>query len=405
MRIAHYFGGRTLLKAILAVGLLGGSVWAKPGVVKTRDGSFSGDVSEAEEGKVIVTVGKIPMIISRGDVISIQYVDSPEEQFAKRLADLKPQDARGRLDLATWAMQQRLYKQANQAVEAAISINPNSKEAIDLQTSIRAQQDMDRLKSVAPADGDSASSGDQSAGRRLLTNDDINAIRQKELGREEVPIRFSNDVRKQFCDKEKRPIADFVRLAMSEQARLILDTGTADMRNNVRIMGDPASIVTFKQSIQPVILQGCATQGCHSGKPRGGFVLMSPAQGDQAAYTNFYILTQYTRKVDKAQLAMIDRTQPDRSLLLQYALPRETADAKHPAVQRYNGLFRNANDPRQRLLTDWLTTGLVPQQSDYGIKYDVPGKAASPKEESGKAAPTNGASTKPAPATTPAAGK
>jgi hypothetical protein len=146
-----------------------------------------------------------------------------------------------------------------------------------------------------------------------------------------------------------------------------------EWRNDVRIMSDPASIVAFKQRVQPAIMQGCASAGCHSGSTGGSFVLLENPTTDAVAYTNFYILTSYVKQIDKRKIGMIERTTPQQSLLLQYGLPLENADPKHPPVAGYRGIYRIPSDPRFQLVARWLGESLTVPAPDYSaIKYEPP---------------------------------
>ena len=139
-----------------------------------------------------------------------------------------------------------------------------------------------------------------SAARRLLTPDDINTIRQHELQTDDTGVRisFQGDVRKRYAEQNNMTFAEFNRLAPIEQARRILKSDDPAMRRQVRITSDPSSLAEYKRRVQPLVLSQCATSGCHGGSAGGDFVLHSPADSDAVAYTNFYILQQYQRRVE-----------------------------------------------------------------------------------------------------------
>src|SRR5688500_9203791 len=82
--------------------LLAAVLPAKPGIVKTRDGqTYEGDVTE-EGTTVTIATRRVPVVIQRGDVESIQYTGTFDEQFAERIAKLDPKDAAGRVTVARW---------------------------------------------------------------------------------------------------------------------------------------------------------------------------------------------------------------------------------------------------------------------------------------------------------------
>lgn len=388
----------------LAVCALTASVWARTGTVKMRDGgSYQGDITEGEDGRIVVKVHNVDMRIDRRDVAAITYVDDAAADFKKRLAALGPKDVKGRLDLAQWALSQQQYEWAKQAGQSALDIDPNSKEATDFVVMVRRQQDLERAPKASqnsqpggdPLLPDAPGTTKTPPGaleHKQLSADDINTIRQFELGGEESNYRatFTNDVRRRYVTKYPTPggsLAQFMSLPVDRQVRNILHDAP-DMRNDVRIVSDPQSMSLFKTRVQPAILASCATTACHGGTGAGNFVLITPADSDPAVYTNFYILSQYVKKLDKAgaaQAQMIDRTAPAKSLLLQYTLPTDAADLHHPETPNYRPPFRNTADPRYKAVSDWLTGSLSPATPDYGIKYTPPGSTG-----------TDASSTKPA---------
>ena len=64
--------------------------------------------------------------------------------------------------------------------DSALTIDPNNREATDLQNTISSQMRLEQNK-VAPPDMPTPPPAANGVERRLLTNNDINIIRQKEL--------------------------------------------------------------------------------------------------------------------------------------------------------------------------------------------------------------------------------
>lgn len=376
----------TVAVATLASGLI-----AAPGVVTHRDGNtFTGDVSEDQPGKVIVKVRGIPIVIDRSDVVSIKYTEP--EDFQKKLENLPKGDFKAHMDLAKWAYGQRRYDWVIEAAEAALQIDPNSREATDMIIMARRQRELERAHPAG--DGQTAQGGKSTTTpavptHKTLTPDDINLIRQNELrDREDFRVQFLNDVRRKYCEANKLSLAQFMARPVTEQAREII-RNAPELRNDVRISTDPASILQFKRSVQPALIQGCATAGCHSGQTGGGFVLLTNTENEAVAYTNFHILNTYVKKFGPQQIAMIERTQPERSLLLQFGLPGEDRPIKHPAVPNYRPIYRTPNDPRFLLVARWLGESLTVPAPDYSaIQYEVP-KNPSKFDDAPTTAPSN----------------
>ena len=145
-------------------------------------------------------------------------------------------------------------------------------------------------------------------------------------------------------------------------------------------MSDPPSIADFRRSVQPIILSGCATSGCHGGPAAGKFTLVSPATTDEATYTNFYVLTNYKKQLQTVvpaggifggmtEIEMIDRGNPQRSLLVQYSLPADVAEFDHPAVNNYQPPFQNVFEARARPMIAWIERTLRLNPDPTGINY------------------------------------
>jgi hypothetical protein len=402
--------------AALSLLLLAAHLSAKPGVVKTRDGqTYEGDVKE-DGATVTVTARKVPLTIQRADIDSIEYLGTIDEQYQQRMAKLTEKDVNGRLDVARWAFDEGRYDLARDAVESALTIDPNSREANTLLESIRVQIRLERGKKggagtaearrmtttpsdVTPTTAPATTVVDP---RNLLTADDINTIRQFELKSNDTHVRinFARDVKKRFAAEQNMRVQDLNALPQFEQLQEILEKGTADMRRDVRIVSDPSSILDYRRSVQPLMLQSCATSNCHGAAGAGGLMFFSPADNESVSYTNFFILQTYSRRVAEqpgpfgpGDQRLIDRVAPARSLLLQYGLPASIADWDHPKVNGYRAVFRNRDDNAYGRLFDWIRDGLKHPlgTEDYGINYTPPtGRSG------GRAAPATNPTTEPA---------
>jgi hypothetical protein len=164
--------------------------------------------------------------------------------------------------------------------------------------------------------------------------------------------------------------------------------------------------------VQPLVINNCATVGCHGGRNAGKFVLFNNnTERDEVAYTNFYILQNYKQSLGDKEYSMIDRTYPERSILAYFSLSPEASELKHPEIkgQTYKPIAANKSAPAYRTLIEWMKE-LQAGDANYGIKYDLPGGGASkadspPKKDAPKNdAPKAGDAPKPAAATPPKPG-
>jgi hypothetical protein len=393
---------RFWLAGALAISVAAGAVLARTGIVRTTDGqSYQGEVREEEETVIVVSHG-VETILRRDNIDSIEYPESVEQQFEQRMQQLADNDVQGRLQLAQWAFQRREYDLSLRAIESALQIDPNSREAVDMQTQVRSQIRLERQQRRQAEERAAARANDQPEAapreaqpgqregirarreRRLLSNDDINRIRQKELQRIDgrIRIRFENNIVRRFAEETKQNLRAFTALPQVEQAIQIIDykdDPQGRFARDVRILDDPASLREYKMQIQPAILANCATSNCHGSAAGGDFILHTPADSDAVSYTNFYVLQSYTQTPQNeapgvfggGELRMIDRNRGESSLLVQYGLPRDTVQHGHPNVRNLRPMMRNRDDAQYRRIVSWMNMSLRPVTPEYGIDFDI----------------------------------
>jgi hypothetical protein len=393
-------------------------LFAKQGIIKTRDGrTLEGDIAEKSDG-VTITLRGIPTSIARENIDSIQYVGNVEEQYKEKLAALpKNPTAKDHLDIARWLFENKAYDLARQECQAALQIDPNNTDAATLSHTIESQLRLERTARLTggtgtgtgatgagntpPRTGTGTTAGPTTAHNaslhKYLSADQINLLKQAEWpqGDNSVKISFAGDVKRKYIASAKMNAAEFNALSPMEQAKEILADGTPEERAGIRILNDPAPLTEFKKTIQPMVLTNCATAGCHGGAGGGRFFLYGTADSDAATYTNFYLLTQTSAKVNGAQRVMFDRTYPDESLLVLYGLPVEISKVSHPEVKsaQWRNLFRSTQDAQYQILLKWINK-LVKPDPNYGFAFSLD-SAEVPAEN-------NKATSAPAPAPAPA---
>jgi len=380
---------------------------ARQGSVTTRDGRhIEGDITDlGPEGVRIATKGGT-LTLSRTEVASILYADSIPELYQKRLAALpKNATSEDHYKLAQWLYDLKAYELARIEANTALDLNPNSAEAGLLRRLIDRAMAAERAKQAGPATAPATAAKAAppmppapSRGPRLLTADEINLIRQGEMGPADTSlrVRFEGDVQKRFVEHVAADPREFASRPDFARARDILARGTDQMRKDVRILSDPARVAEFRMRILPMVLTGCASLECHGGAQGGNFQLVNPASTDDAVYTNFYILTHYAHTVGDRRRRLIERAYPEQSLLAEYGLPRDIAEFDHPEVAGWNNLFRSTTDPRFVMLMRWIRDSLGAQEPRYELNYPLGGDTPATRPATPLAGPPG-----PAPPTTP----
>jgi hypothetical protein len=368
-------------------------VWAagRPGVVRTKAGGvYEGSVEE-KENIVTVNVRGIITNIERENVTTITYGDF-ESRFTEDYAKLKPDDAKGRIAMGRRAFDERRYDLAEKALRDAQQVDPNNAEAAEL---LRLTLSQKRLESGTPGANDPGSTG-QTPGTpgttantspwKTLDPDQINKIKQGELSRadDKTNFRFENNVLKRYHDSDPNTGMNFTQFSRQPnyvKAQMIIRNG-GELAKDVVVTSDPQSMLTFRREVMPIVLQGCATAACHGGANDSAkvFAMISPSPSVADAYTNYFVLHKYKKNVSEGVIEgvfnatfapMIDRLTPDQSLLLQYGLPEQNADRKHPVVRGYNGIFsRGRDDPKYRTVVNWISS-LDKVEPDYKIDFKL----------------------------------
>lgn len=390
----------TAAAACIACGLSASLLFARPGVVKTRDGkTLEGEIEEKPD-QVVVTIKNIRTAINRDNVEGqVEYFDNTEARYQDKVSKLpaKP-SAADHLALARWCFDVKLYDQALAEIDKARRIDPNSPEAATLEQTVLAQRRIEKARAGntgtpatpgttrpptpapgAATPGAAAATGDKP---RLLTPDDINAIRLMEWRENDtvVPrVTVPAKVRKEFVEAKAYDPGDFASKTPAQQAYFILKEGTPEMKSQIRVTTDPQALIEYRRTVQPLVLNNCATVGCHGGHNAGRFFLFAnnPDRED-VAYTNFYILQKYRQTVGEREHEMIDRTYPDRSILTQFALAPDAAEIKHPPLkgQTYKPIAASKSGPGYLAVINWIKS-LQTGEPNYGIEYTLP--TSSPK--------------------------
>ncbi|MCC6239408.1 MAG: hypothetical protein IT448_03815 [Phycisphaerales bacterium] len=420
---------------------------ARPGVVQLTDGQrIEGEITRDDPGQVTMSIRGIETVISRDRIASVAYTQDPAEEFQSRRKALSANDAAGRIALARWAFDNRLYSQAREVLDDVLdNVDPNSAEAQELQTLVRRQIELERRSQQQQAASNGQTGADQMSAPEANPNrapvptaeNQLNAqqimlikIGETHRGKENnLRLSVPADMRTTIIKAENINSRTFENLSALDKLDLVTKYfSNIDDLNRVKLTGNPAVMQYFQQQIQPTILAGCASAGCHNTPAAGNFMLFERAGDERTTYTNFLILQQYVKqgstadaaggaaaysaKTDGAatadgigaggavagtsifgdqthRVAMLDRQRPQDSLLLQYMLPSDQTANPHPPARGFRPLVRDRSDRRYVDVLRWISS-LNPISPDYQISYTPPQK---PADTSG---PTTAPTTAPA---------
>jgi hypothetical protein len=215
-------------------------------------------------------------------------------------------------------------------------------------------------------------------------------------------VEFRNDAIEKFI-KTMRGVGDFQKegfaqefrkASKAKQARYILENAPVGdaIRDDIVVKTDPAAMREFRGPVWRWISTNCAATTCHGAeKGKKGLKLYNaPGSNVNVDYTNFLILDAFHTKSGEQ---MIRRDDPEASLLLQYSLPKEQAQAHHPKKSKPAFTSRNAAGYKQTL--EWIKGLAGPIHPDYRIKERPPYVMAPPEGMPGLA-PSKTPTTQPA---------
>jgi hypothetical protein len=254
-----------------------------------------------------------------------------------------------------------------------------------------------------PDDGSDEPEDDAGDGRfiaqlRKLTGEEINRIRFMELrgmreGTDSTPdpvtVRIGRKVVDEFLTvmdgtpnftgEEARRA--FRRLTPAQKLHVMAAERRTEFADKVQIKTDPQVFKEFRQQVLPVVLQGCATAGCHapgSGEEVKFRLFNDPKRSPETTYANFLILND----LEVGGRRVLHRADPPESLLLTCMLPPEEVKPalRHPGSKKFRPVFQNRAVRGFRQIEQWIASLKHPAE-DYGTRLVDRPAASQPADE------------------------
>lgn len=222
-------------------------------------------------------------------------------------------------------------------------------------------------------------------GLRPLTAKEINRIRYLELrgmhGKAGPPDPVSVKIPKETADdfllemeghkdfEGEKTRREFRGLNGPQKLHYIAYYKGAKYADRVKIKSDPEVFKAFKRHVMPTVLRNCATAGCHGapGNQTLRFHLFNdPKRTDGTTYADFLMLHEFERGDQR----IIDRSRPERSLLLTYLLPTKDVlpELRHPGGVKLKPVFNSRSARSYKQIEDWIRSLLHPAE-DYGVSF------------------------------------
>ena len=384
---------RNLLVALLTVFCLSGLTLAGSKAVRLKDGRvLTGEVVKTDEGYIIkMKLGE--QTVKADDVVSIVDVVTPEEEFKQRFAKVDKSDAEARYDLAQWAFRNNLLDEAKSECEAALKLRAKFERAELLLKQISARMSGAAKPGPREENGPTGALDPSRLKGMFLSDADINRVRLVEARfspsrvdkgppgwDDNLPVSFKNKALDAFIEGmagkppfDQRNFATRFRTwrdteKLSFMLTRLKEAGCEDVRDNIEVKQNPRVLVEFHFRVWPIVSAYCGAAQCHGGdKLNGGFRLFNViGRGDEVDYTNFIMLA--ATKIGSQR--MIDRSQYEKSLLLQFGLPETLAESKHPKSRP--PLFKSKQDPKYAYILSWMRALAGTRLPDYHLEWVPP---------------------------------
>lgn len=366
---------------VFAIGvLLAAPADARTAVLTTKDGdTYEGELVAQTATVVVLNVRGIEASFSQDNVASITIRESPGEVFRKKRAALADDDLEGRLELAELMVEEDALSLARRELVSLQRDFPEAVRVGELLTLVEAKLRLEQTRSDRTADRGRAD--DDRPGRQgptednpYLTPEQINLIRVYEVDLEQKPrISIAPQAIEAFFERYgdrddvprgKRERSEFKRLPGHEQLDVFFKVQARDLYDQVNVRTEPEALSQYRRSVNNQYVARYFAPSFAQGQIAGLVLLSSRPDDETEAYTNFYLLSAFSYEGNP----LIDRDEPESSLLLQWGLVRDAAKFPAPDIAGWKPKFRSPQDADFRRYVDWIDS-LFDGEPDYSITY------------------------------------
>ena len=364
-------------------------------VYKKDGGKIVGVVTKTDRGYNVKTRFGV-IFVAKENVDRIEDAPTPKEVYEERLGKIDPNNPEQQYKLGEWAFGVGLFREARRSLQAALKVKPDHARAKLLLRQVEA-----KIVTVGPRTRPVGTGAARHAVKPeyLVSREDVYRIRMVEYRPESgrvVRVRFRNNVLDRYIETMlgQEGFRKETFLALSPVAKLqhILRNkpDKEGLKKDILIEADPQFMLDFRRRVWPLLARSCAPSTCHgSADGKGKLKLFAVGlRDDRIPYTNFAVLAGF---VSKSGRRVIDRGQHEKSLLLQFGLPKKEAGTgdSHPK-KKIPVLFTDKKNENYKDVLKWIGE-LQAQYPNYRLKYRPPfgmklhlgGEVDMPPRESG----------------------
>lgn len=353
-----------------------------------KDGTqTTGTLLAQDDDSVTLLISGIATSFPRPGIERVRTLPSIDEQAEALRAMVDPRDADGILRVAEWLRSKERYERALAEIERVLEFEPEHAHAREMRTLIIQQKFLLERKGLPPEKSAKAPTPKKPVfDFPLLTPEQINLIRVFELDLDAsprliIPRETVVKLLEKYAGRDGIPLGEegrevFLRRRPAEIMDTMFRLRARELYAEVKVLDSPPALRLFRENVHRAwLMNSCATTACHGGDHAGRFFLNNRrTMSDATVYTNFLILDRF-KLADGTPL--INPTEPARSPLLQFALPRGEGHFKHPEVvtgpthARWRPVFTSRDDSRYKDAIQWIESLFKPRP-EYPVLYTPP---------------------------------
>lgn len=366
------------------------------GIIHMRDGTDLRALIHADDFDAITyEIAGIRSRLQRDAVLAITLDSNFEDKYARFREAIKPNEVDKRLTLARWLVSEKRFDLAAAELRS-LTKEVDIPEGRELLKQVEAQLTMERettrdganpvKNATAPAGARTPSSTRKTGPvdlrdllpSRILSPDDVNIIRVYEVDmkrppRMDVPPDAIRELITRYGSSSLVPTGTEERNRMfswepSRVLKLMFDLKARDLYSRVNVTSEPETLNRFRTKVHDAwLVPNCATSACHGGIDAGRFFLhRHNSKDERVRYTNLLILLR-----SKLDHPLVDFEDPDASLIIQHALPRDEARYPHPDVRGWKPVFTGSARSLRGETVQWMRSMYKPRP-EYPVDYEPP---------------------------------
>ena len=354
-------------------------------------GTLRGDLAKLGEDYSLRTDDGV-LTLKSSEVSRIEPLPAPDlkKEYEQRRSAVAADDIEGHVDILVWLIESQAWSLANEQCELILRRRPSQRLANRWHDPIRAKLGLNSQAEEAAQlkEQEEAENGGAPA-PELMSRIDVNRIRLLELT---SPQSVANPPRMRVRDTKRWDAINaqvaaaiakddddqgsktkaYLNASNAEQLFVLSKLTGAQFAEDIDVVGDPEPLREFRQRILPLVRETCGRSGCHaaSGHAEGFRLPRTAGTGDRGVYAAFYQLDSMQTPTGP----LINRDTPQRSMLIQYMLPREIAMMPHPELpegEHISAPFNKPTDPYYEMLIAWIQS-LKDPRPDYDLEYKLP---------------------------------